>query len=95
MYKCTDCGANFDKPNVIKEDFGERWNVCPECGAVEFTEALQCKGCAEFFIEDRSKSFCDDCLEELRLRFSSVLHNNFSDDEVEALNVIFDGRNLE
>lgn len=38
MYKCKDCGYEFDEPTVVVErhgfndGFAERFSVCPNCG---------------------------------------------------------------
>lgn len=46
MYKCLDCGLEFDTPAVIEEDRGEFWGVrcyeklqvCPCCHESCFRE---------------------------------------------------------
>ena len=98
MYRCTDCGAVFEKPHTYRESrpIGtELFSCCPDCNSTDFQEALQCKECGEYFIENKTNTMCDDCLKELEMGFSKILHDNYSDHQIDALNVIFDGRNFE
>lgn len=44
MYRCNDCGEEFDDPAVHTErhpevEWGcEHWYVCPHCGSTNFEE---------------------------------------------------------
>ena len=45
LYKCRDCGREFDEPGVDREygeywgsPFTERFEVCPFCGSADFEE---------------------------------------------------------
>lgn len=102
MYKCYDCGGLFDesKTEHDKVQYGEEYvdgpgyEVCPFCGG-NFEEAKRCAECGEYFIDGNYKEFCDDCAKEIKQRFLSVLHNEFTPDEVNLLNELFDGECFE
>ena len=42
MYKCRECGYEFDEPHVYYESHGftngpsERWSECPHCGSCDY-----------------------------------------------------------
>lgn len=48
MYKCNECGTEFETPDTVMDRGGRRiitdWSqvsyvkVCPECGSDDFTE---------------------------------------------------------
>lgn len=59
MYKCDDCGAEFEKLAVSKEPHGEEWNVCPYCGSIDWSESRKCEVCGE---RTYNKHYCDDCM---------------------------------
>jgi NAD-dependent SIR2 family protein deacetylase len=38
MYRCNNCFADFEESEVIREDAGEKWSVCPYCRGTDFGE---------------------------------------------------------
>lgn len=46
MYKCHDCGSEFEQPYQYKENHGfmdgwaEIFTVCPDCGSGRFEEII-------------------------------------------------------
>ena len=94
MYKCT-CGATFSEPDTYCETHGETFSVCPSCKSTDYEESPKCDRCGEYFIESRANDTCEDCLEELEVKFSELIHENFNEYDLMLLNIIFDGRNLE
>ena len=94
MFKCNNCGAEFEEFDVINDN-GEKWNVCPCCRGTEFDEAKKCEYCGNWFLESRVNEICEDCIDEIEVRFSKTLHNNFTEFERGVLNVIYDGRCFE
>lgn len=67
MYICSNCEGVFDEPKTIIEHHpygmgtaGETWSVCPYCNGAEFSEALQCERCGEYF-EELQDGLCDCC----------------------------------
>lgn len=66
MYKCYECGLEFDEPKIYSEDctpgesfekgsFCCKYRGCPRCGE-NFGELIECDACGDqIFIED---SFC-------------------------------------
>ncbi len=101
MYKCLDCGAEFEEPRKYRDsvpygigsvEMPER-SCCPHCSG-DYEEASECENCAKLFIPERAAKLCEDCIDNLKVRFSNILHKNFTETEIEVLNIIFDGRNL-
>ena len=45
MYKCRECGCEFDEPYTYVERHGfthgpfERWSECPHCGSCDYDDA--------------------------------------------------------
>lgn len=38
MFRCNNCNADFEQYDVIREDSGEKWYVCPCCRGIDFDE---------------------------------------------------------
>ena len=95
MYKCNNCKATFEQYETITESNGEKWYVCPHCRGTDFDEAKKCEYCGNYFVESRDDVTCENCLDEVKTRFSNMLNNNFTEHEKKLLNIIYDGRNLE
>ena len=36
MFRCNSCFADFEEPEVLREDAGEKWSVCPYCRGTDF-----------------------------------------------------------
>ena len=96
MFKCADCGAEFHFP-IFAEEHDPNYEggtyvsrSCPKCGSNEMDEGLECEICGDW----SEYGLCDHCAEDLENRFSTVLHENFNEDEIEALNKIYDGRDI-
>ncbi len=47
MYKCEDCGREFDEPDIITETHGlssppfEKVAVCPYCNSTDYSDAIE------------------------------------------------------
>lgn len=45
MYKCRECGSEFDEPRKWAERHGfpygpfEHWSACPYCGSCDYDDA--------------------------------------------------------
>lgn len=67
MYKCNNCGCEFEEPRESREyhglDYGyETFWVCPNCGDNDYNEAKVCDICGgEHFGDD---NICEWCLAE-------------------------------
>lgn len=89
MYKCDNCGAEFDYPDItrdfVSEYFGQpvthMKTVCPVCGRDDFEEMDTCDICGEHI--PSGEGICDNCHElvedfasEIRgkLREKSIIH---------------------
>ena len=84
MFKCESCGEYFGEERLSK--YEEDW-CCPYCGSEGCVEAKQCKLCGEPTMED----YCEDCEKDLKRRFQNLLADNFTIEEKEALNKIYEG----
>lgn len=101
MYKCLNCGKEFKEPKVYYETvpYGSQQvrmpasECCPFCDG-DFEEGKKCEHCGNYFIESKDDTNCKDCFDELQIRFSNMLHNNFTKRELRMLNVIYDGKDL-
>ena len=68
MYKCLECGFEFEEPKFEKESYGQEFGYCPHCGSSEYhdTDLLKCSVCGEM-IEDPTECYCEDCKHETRV----------------------------
>ena len=65
--------------------------VCPSCGSEEIESGYACSLCGRYAADE----ICDDCADNLRERFHALLEENFTPAEIKALNVIYDGKDIE
>ena len=72
MYRCYDCGCEFDFPATWEEDRGECWGTrctetvsgCPNCRG-DYEEIKRCPVCKEFHYEsDLINGVCEECREK-------------------------------
>lgn len=92
LYRCMECGHLFEEGEQAEyvEDFGEKVKACPLChGAYE--EATQCKICGSYD-KDPSEEYCDSCVKDVSKRFKLFVESEFSEQERELLNELYDGR---
>lgn len=95
MYKCENCGEEFEDPNNV-EDFSSEYfgrmvthytNVCPCCGSDDFQEMDKCEICEEYIpagevICENCKELVDGFVSEIRgkAREKSIIHRlNFDE----------------
>lgn len=65
MYKCDNCGCEFEEPYKLQEDTGEIFNVCPDCKETDYYELETCKICGEYFNQDELwNGMCEQCLKD-------------------------------
>lgn len=97
MYICLECGNIFEEGEEWNESRGEFWGSscfesvsgCPICkGAYE--EVQPCKICGGYD-KNSNSGFCQSCEEEVKKRFSDFVDNNFSKEERELLNELYEG----
>lgn len=88
--RCRDCGEDGFYP-VVYADEGYGWERCPTCGSDRIEWGNKCPLCGRYAEE----IYCDDCAQNLRDRFHELLICNFDQEEIKALNEIFDGKELE
>lgn len=76
MYRCLNCNAHFDKPEVYVR-WGEQtnddppmWDGCPRCGNRIILKVHRCSVCNEvsgfgYRVKLSGDFICDDCLERI------------------------------
>lgn len=65
--------------------------TCPDCASCDIMKGISCPLCGRYAKRD----YCDDCKQNLKSRFHELLQANFTQEEIKALNEIFDGKELE
>ena len=63
MYRCNNCGAEFEQPRMMVESHGEKLGHCPNCLDVDYTdiEELHCDACEDGYVEYKGERWCTDC----------------------------------
>lgn len=89
-YHCRDCGKEGFLP-VVYGDEGYTTEHCPFCDSDRVEWGYECPLCGRFTTD----AYCGDCENNLRERFRELLICNFTQEEIKALNEIFDGKDLE
>lgn len=57
MFKCRECGCEFDEPFTYVERHGfthgpfERWSECPHCGSCDYDDA--------YIVEREEEAACE------------------------------------
>lgn len=49
--------------------------------------------CGNYIYED--EKYCEECMEYVKNKFKKILHENFDSEEIEVLNIVYDGEALE
>ena len=93
MYRCKECGNLFEEGEQKRwvEPHGEELSGCPVCSGV-YECARPCKICGTYSSENIE--YCNDCKELVKKRFKDFMDNEFSKEERELLNEIYDGERL-
>ena len=63
MYRCNNCGAEFENPRMMVESHGEKLGHCPNCLDTDYTdiEELHCDACEDGYVEYKGERWCTDC----------------------------------
>lgn len=63
MYRCNNCGAEFENPRMMVESHGEKLGHCPNCLDIDYTdiEELHCDACEDGYVEYKGERWCTDC----------------------------------
>lgn len=69
MFKCKDCGCEFEEPRSYREyhglDYGyETLWECPNCGSGDYNPSRACPICGEEHFSD--DPFCEWCLSDAK-----------------------------
>lgn len=100
MYRCEECGHLFEEGEQehISECVGEYWgspayqeyDVCPCCGG-SYETISPCKICGGYENLESGEKYCENCKIEVEKRFEALMEE-FSEEEREILNELYDGR---
>lgn len=62
MYRCNDCGHEFEAARMMEESHGEIFGHCPNCLSTDFfnIDKFQCPGCWGYK-EHVSDRWCREC----------------------------------
>ena len=90
MLKCNECGHLFEEGEQASwvEPHGERLSGCPLCYGV-YEIARPCKLCGDY--GNTEEDYCEDCKNDIKKRFSDFVEKEFTEEERELLNELYDG----
>ena len=93
MYRCEDCGHLFEdgEQTYWTEPHGEKLSGCPLCHGA-YVSARPCKLCGSYSNED--EEYCDKCKEDVKKRFSEFVDKEFTKEERDLLNELYDGERI-
>lgn len=91
MFKCIECGHIFEDGEQARwtETHGEVWECCPICKG-GYEEIEPCKICGTYDHECQEE-YCEDCKKDVKKRFAEFVEREFSKEERELLNELYDG----
>ena len=100
MYKCYECGHLFEKGEEVRwmETHGlscppyEEMTGCPVCKG-NYYEIEPCRICGSYE-HYANEDFCDNCKNDVKLKFETLMANNFSKEERILLNELYDGKDI-
>ena len=94
MFRCIECGHIFEDGEQARwtETHGEVWESCPICKG-DYEEVEPCKICGSYnhSVDD---DYCDDCKKDVKKRFAEFVEREFSKEERELLNELYDGEKI-
>ena len=101
MYRCLDCGAEFDEPQSWRERTGVQTDdgyqeiirvaVCPRCHGPEYVTIVMCRVCGTYYLAGQG---CPVCREKVIGKFRAFL-NTLDSNERSELDELLDGRSVE
>lgn len=88
---CEDCGYTFDWPELRREEWGEEFAVCPQCGSEYFDDAELCKLCNRYKIKRHMEfGLCEECQKLTDTMYQNCvlpfLRNIFTEEQLQYLN---------
>ena len=91
MYKCVECGNLFEDGEQAfwKEAHGESFTGCPLCKG-NYEEIKPCKICGTY-LHDFDEDYCEHCKKDVQRRFKDIISQEFDEEEIKLLNVIYEG----
>ena len=93
MYRCLECGHIFEdgEQEYWTEPHKERLSGCPVCHGV-YASARPCKLCGSYL--NCEKEYCEICENDVKKRFSEFMDKEFTKEERELLNELYDGERI-
>ena len=91
MFKCIECGHIFEDGEQARwaETHGEVWESCPICKG-DYEEVEPCKICGTYE-HNSGEEYCEGCKKDVKNRFMAFIEREFSKEERELLNELYDG----
>lgn len=93
-YLCQNCKNTCLQPlSFYEKDTGAHILFCPLCGSGSVQAGIFCSLCGGTYTKDSfgGKSCCHVCASRLIKRFKKLLSDNFSEEEIDILNEIYEG----
>ena len=98
-YICEDCGAVFGVPRQIPDRYRRAlrpavyYETCPACLGANFVPAKPCSLCRGGWLDRTSDlDICADCAAAAAVKFEKLLAQNFTHEEIYALNIAYENR---
>lgn len=78
MYRCNNCGAEFEQPRMMVESHGEKLGHCPNCLDIDYTdiETLHCDACEDGYVEYKGERWCADFFKRTDLKEHDAIISN-------------------
>ena len=76
MYKCLDCGFEFEEPKPETESYGQTFYYCPHCGSADYhdIEWFRCEACGAV-MDNMDECYCEDCKRETWIAVTDGISN--------------------
>lgn len=96
---CGQCGHTYTSEDAVfvREAIYDKerddWSACPCCRSTEFMAGGKCFICGEICDESNmlTLNICHKCANEIKSKFEIILRENFTENEIAAINEIYDG----
>ena len=95
MYRCEDCYAEFETPNLIKDIESGDFLACPHCGKSNYYEIIECPECGKTEYVEDMPFYCGMCRECFIEKYTDTLGYRYfvglsADEQKDALKSIYD-----
>lgn len=104
MYKCLECGHEFEEPHYMMEAHGELYPHCPFCDGTDYADMskFECDACYGV-TADIGEQWCEECKTAVRQIMSYSITKclnklgltlSAAPDIIEAYKDVFEGRDV-